>query len=147
MIPSRFLMAGERRSVADTRTVQEARRGSALPACILAWLLPGAGHLYLRRTGKGLTFLVAILALFALGVAWQARLAPYMGLDDPLSFARSLAQMAMGLPYFIARSLGFEAGMVTAPTHEYGNTFTEVGGLLNILVILDAYDTALGRKE
>ena len=35
---------------------------------------------------------------------------------------------------------------MTAPTHEYGNTFTEVGGLLNILVILDAYDIAVGRK-
>jgi hypothetical protein len=31
-------------------------------------------------------------------------------------------------------------------TYEYGNTFTEVGGLLNILVILDAHDTALGRR-
>ena len=30
---------------------------------------------------------------------------------------------------------------------EYGNTFTAVAGLLNILVILDAYDTALGRKR
>ena len=27
------------------------------------------------------------------------------------------------------------------------NTFTAVAGLLNILVILDAYDTALGRKH
>lgn len=133
--------------MADTRIVPDARRGSALPACILAWLVPGLGHLYLRRTGKGLAFLAAILTLFAVGVAWQARLAPYMGLDDPLSFARSLAQMAMGLPYFIARSLGYEAGLVTASTHEYGNTFTEVGGLLNILVILDAYDTAVGRKD
>ena len=35
---------------------------------------------------------------------------------------------------------------MTSVTHEYGNTFTEVGGLLNILVILDAYDTAVGRK-
>jgi uncharacterized protein DUF6677 len=32
-------------------------------------------------------------------------------------------------------------------TFEYGNTFTAVAGLLNILVILDAYDTALGRKH
>ena len=31
-------------------------------------------------------------------------------------------------------------------TYEYGNTFTAVAGLLNILVILDAYDTARGRK-
>ena len=123
-----------------------ARPAAAVPACLLAWLLPGAGHLYLRRTGKGLILLGAILALFLLGVAQDARLQPYLGFDDPLAMLRSLAQMAMGLPYFIARMLGFEAGQVVSVTHEYGNTFTEVGGLLNILVILDAFDTAMGRK-
>lgn len=124
----------------------EARPAAALPACLLAWLLPGAGHFYLRRAAKGLVFLLAIGALFVLGVTLDARLEPHLGLDDPLSFLRSLAQMAMGLPYFVARYLGFEVGQVTSVTHEYGNTFTEVGGLLNILVMLDAYDTAVGRK-
>jgi hypothetical protein len=132
--------------LADSKIITESRRGGVVPAVILAWLLPGAGHLYLRRTRKGVALLATILGLFVLGVFWQARLAPYMGLDDPLAFLRSLAQMAMGLPYFIARSLGYDAGLVTAPSHEYGNTFTEVSGLLNILVMLDAYDTAVGRK-
>ena len=76
----------------------------------------------------------------------DARLQMYLGFDDPLSFLRSLAQMAIGLPYFVARGLGFEAGSVKAVTHEYGNTFTEVSGLLNVLVILDAHDIAVGRK-
>lgn len=133
--------------MSDSKIVTESRRGAAVPAVILAWLLPGAGHLYLRRTTKGLVLLVTILGLFSMGVFWQARLSPSLGLDDLLAFLRSIAQMAMGLPYFIARSLGFEAGMVTAPSHEYGNTFTEVSGLLNILVMLDAYDTAVGRKD
>jgi hypothetical protein len=133
--------------VSDSKIATEARRGAVVPAVILAWLLPGLGHLYLRRTTKGLVLLVTILGLFSMGVFWQARLSPNLGLDDLLAFLRSLAQMAMGLPYFIACSLGFEAGLVTAPSHEYGNTFTEVSGLLNILVILDAYDTAVGRKD
>jgi hypothetical protein len=123
-----------------------ARPAAAVPACLLAWLLPGAGHLFLRRTGKGLLFLGAIGALFAMGVAMDARLQMYIGFDDPLAFLRSLAQMALGAPYFAARALGFDAGLVTSVTHEYGNTFTEVGGLLNILVILDAFDIAMGRK-
>jgi hypothetical protein len=123
-----------------------ANRAAAVPACLLAWLLPGAGHFYLKRTGKGVLFLGAIGALFLLGVGMDARLQMYVGLDDPLAFLRSLAQMALGLPYFAARALGFDAGLVTSVTHEYGNTFTEVGGLLNILVILDAFDTAMGRK-
>jgi hypothetical protein len=121
------------------------RPEDALPACVLGILLPGAGHLYLGRRGKGLFFLAAIGALFLLGLALDARLHIYVGLDDPLAFLRSLAQMAIGLPYFLARTLGIE-GQVTAVMHEYGNTFTEVGGLLNVLVVLDAYDTAVGRK-
>jgi hypothetical protein len=124
-----------------------ARPKAAVPACLLGWLVPGAGHLLLGRGRRGLFFFGALGALFVLGVAMDARLQMYLGLDDPLSFLRSLAQMAIGLPYFVARGLGFEAGNVKAITHEYGNTFTEVGGLLNVLVILDAHDIAIGRKR
>lgn len=121
-------------------------RRSAIAACLFAWLLPGAGHLYLGRRAKGAALGGAILLLFVLGVSMDARLQFYVGLEDPLAFLRSAAQMVMGLPYVIARGLGFEAGEVTSVMHEYGNTFTEVAGLLNVLVILDAYDTAVGRR-
>jgi uncharacterized protein DUF6677 len=33
-----------------------------------------------------------------------------------------------------------------AITYEYGNTFVIVAGLLNMLVALDAFDIAKGRK-
>lgn len=124
----------------------EPRPGTVIPACALAWLAPGAGHLYLGRRSKGLVLMGAVGALFVLGVGMGARLQMYFGLDDPLALLRSLAQVGIGLPYFVARSLGFGAGSVTAVTHEYGNTFTEVSGLLNVLLILDAHDTAVGRK-
>ncbi|HVR70572.1 MAG TPA: DUF6677 family protein, partial [Vicinamibacteria bacterium] len=75
-----------------------ARPAAAVPACLLAWLIPGAGHLLLRRTGKGLLFLGAIGTLFVMGVLMDARLQMYIGFDDPLAFLRSLAQMALGLP-------------------------------------------------
>ena len=122
-------------------------RSGVVPACLLAWVLPGAGHLYLGRRGKGLLFFGAIGALFVLGVAMKSRLQLYLGLEDPLALLFSIAQMAVGVPYFLARALGFEVGQVTAVTYEYGNTFTAVAGLLNILVILDAHDTAVGRKS
>jgi TM2 domain-containing membrane protein YozV len=128
-----------------TVPLDETRR-SAVSAALLAWLLPGAGHFYLRRPGTAMLFLGAIGALFVLGVAMDSRLTVNLGLDDLLASLFSLAQMAIGVPYFAARAMGFEAGQVTSVTHEYGNTFTAVGGLLNILVILDAYDTAVGRK-
>lgn len=121
--------------------------GSAVvPACLFAWLLPGAGHLFLGRRGKGLVFLSCLGSLFVLGVLMESRLEIHLGLDDPLAFIVSIAQMAVGVPYLLARTLGFSEGMVKAVTYEYGTTFTAVAGLLNILVILDAYDTATGHK-
>ncbi len=33
-----------------------------------------------------------------------------------------------------------------AVTYEYGNAFLIVAGLLNMLVVLDAWDIAVGRK-
>jgi hypothetical protein len=117
-----------------------------LPACILAYLIPGMGHIFLGRRARGLAFMGAIGALFFLGVALDARLLPYSGFGDPLALLRSLAQMSVGLPYFLLRTLGYGMGAVTSVNHEYGNTFTEVAGLLNILVILDTYDVAIGRR-
>ena len=36
---------------------------------------------------------------------------------------------------------------VRSVTYEYGNTFLLTAGLMNLLLILDAYDIATGRKE
>jgi hypothetical protein len=36
--------------------------------------------------------------------------------------------------------------VVTSATYEYGNTFMIVAGLLNFLVMLDAFDIGMGRK-
>jgi hypothetical protein len=115
-------------------------------AGLLAWVWPGLGHLYLKRRARGFVLMGALLALFVLGIAMDSRLQLHLGLEDPLALLFSVAQMAVGAPYFLARSLGFEAGMVTSPTYEYGNTFTAVAGLLNVLVILDALDVARGLK-
>ena len=125
------------------KTVHPAK---ALLVCALAWLVPGGGHLVLGRVQRAALFFSCLIAMFVLGVAMDARLQSYVGLEDPLAFLRSAAQTAIGLPYFVARSLGYEAGDVKAVMHEYGNTFTEVAGLLNILILLDAYDTLSGRR-
>ena len=124
----------------------QARPAAALPACVVGWLVPGGGHLLLRRPGKAAVFFSAIGALFVLGVAMDSRLSVSFGLDDLLASLFSVAQVMVGLPYFAARALGYEIGDVQSVTYEYGYTFTAVAGLLNILVMLDAYDTAAGRK-
>lgn len=128
-------------------TLTAVRPARAIPACLLAALLPGAGHLYLKRTAKGLTLLGCIGAMFGLGLLWDARLQMQVALEDPLAVLRSIAQMGVGVPYLLIRGLGGGAGEVTSPMFEYGNTFTEVAGLLNVLIVIDAFDTAVGRKR
>ena len=141
--------------MSETRAASAARDSSrTVAAGLLAWVGPGLGHLFLGRRGKGLVLMGSILALLVLGVAMDSALQLHLGLEDPLALLFSLAQMGAGAPYVIARLLGYgdPAGqaelfaLVKSPTHEYGNTFTAVAGLLNILVILDALDTARGRR-
>ena len=113
--------------------------------CVVSWLVPGAGHLIQGRRQKGLIFLIALPVMFALGLALKGRLFPFV-FSEPLVGLAAVANLGMGVPYFIASVLGLGAGIVTAASYEYGNTFLIVAGLLNMLVVVDAYDVRLGRK-
>jgi len=126
-------------------SAEQAQPGSLVLICLAGWAIPGAAHLWLGHRMKGLVFLVALPLMFALGLLFQGRLFPFE-LSQPLVGLAALADLAIGLPYLVATSLGYGAGQVVAPTYEYGNTFLIVAGLLNVLVILDAYDVAVGRK-
>jgi hypothetical protein len=123
----------------------ETRSGSLVLLCVMSWAVPGAGHLWLGRRPKGVIFLVVLPIMFAIGLALRGRLFPF-DLREPLVCLAAFADIGIGIPYFIAASLGFGTGEVTAVTYEYGNTFLIVAGLLNLLVVIDAWDVALGRK-
>ena len=113
--------------------------------CLAAWALPGAGHLWLGRRSKGAIFLVALPLMFAIGLAADGRLFPF-DLSEPLACLAATASLGVGIPYFVATTLGAGAGQVRAVTYEYANAFLVVAGLLNLLVVIDAYDVAVGRK-
>lgn len=120
--------------------------GPAAAVCVVSWLVPGAGHLMLGRRQKALVFFVALIAMFAIGLALEGRL-PAFDFSDPLVGLAAVANLGMGIPYLLARFvLDLGHGTVTAASYEYGNTFLIVAGLLNLLVAIDAYDVRLGRK-
>jgi hypothetical protein len=113
--------------------------------CAAAWLIPGAGHLWLGRRQKGLTFLVTLTAMFAFGLWIEGRLFPF-DVRQPLVALSAFGDVGIGIPYFVAKALNAGVGRVVAITYEYGNAFIIVAGLLNMLVVLDAFDIAQGRK-
>jgi hypothetical protein len=122
--------------------------GAANPhlAAILAWLVPGAGHFYLGRRGRALAFLAVVAAALAIGCVLDGRLWRVMP-NQPLSVLATLGSMGMGLAYFVLRyATGYE-GNLLAPSFEYGSAFVLTAGLMNLLLVLDAWDIAHGKKD
>jgi hypothetical protein len=124
---------------------EQTQSGGLVLLCLAAWAIPGVGHLWLGRRSKGVIFLIALPLMFAIGLAIHGRLFPF-DLSEPLVCLAAFANLGIGLPYFAAAALGYGTGEVRAVTYEYGNAFLIVAGLLNLLVVIDAYDVALGRK-
>ncbi|OFW05965.1 MAG: hypothetical protein A3I61_06415 [Acidobacteria bacterium RIFCSPLOWO2_02_FULL_68_18] len=83
--------------------------------------------------------------MFACGLWLEGRLFPFE-LTQPLVALAAFADVGVGVPYFVAAATGRGGGRAVAATFEYGNAFLIVAGLLNMLVVLDAFDVAQGRK-
>ena len=137
-------------------------------ACLLAWLVPGAGHFYLGRRGKGIVFATIVLVTFMTGMALQGRV--YLATSEqPLSYLATFANLALGPLDLVGREVSYDRiiyvfppetdralyqdildrtrARILAVTHEYGTTFILTAGLMNILLILDAFDIGIGRKS
>ena len=97
------------------------------------------------RRQKAIVFVIALPLMFLIGLSLHGRVFPFE-MSEPLVGLAAIANLLAGLPWVLTRMLDGGSGMVTAVTYEYGNCFLIVSGLLNFLVILDAYDIALGRK-
>ncbi len=119
--------------------------GNPLAAAALAWVLPGAGHFYLGRRGRGLAFTGLVFLSMLAGVWLDGRLYwPLPG--QPLTFLGTLGEMGFGAAFFVLRYLADYRGEVLAPGFEYGTTFLVTAGLMNLLLVFDAWDISLGRK-
>lgn len=119
---------------------------AAIPACVSGWLIPGLGHLMLGKSGRGLIFFGVVMSMFSLGLYMHGALVP-LDRSDLLALFGGLAELGVGLPYFVVDLLGRGDGDITAVTYEYGYTFLIVAGLLNALIVLDVFDIAVGRKD
>jgi hypothetical protein len=113
--------------------------------CVASWLVPGAGHFWFGRRQKGLVFLLVLPLMFLIGLWLNGRIFPFE-FSEPLVGLAAVADLGIGIPWFLARMSEAGRGVVTSATYEYGNTFLIVAGLLNFLVILDTFDIGMGRK-
>ena len=118
-----------------------------ITAMVFAYLVPGAGHLYLRRTARAVTFFIIVVLMFAIGLAVDGDLYTIGNTGGSLlKLLAAFGSIGSGALYFIAVAMGAH-GDVTSITYEHGTAFTITAGLMNLLLVLDAFDIAEGRKE
>jgi len=116
-----------------------------ITAMVLAFLVPGAGHMFLGRRARGIAYFAIIVFLFVVGLMTDGRLYTVQP-GNVLSVLATAGSMGAGALYFAGRALG-PAGDITSLTFEYGTAFTLTAGLMNLLLILDSFDIAEGRKD
>jgi hypothetical protein len=120
------------------------RRG--VLAAVLALIFPGLGHLFLGRRARAALFAVIVIVAVALGAHLDGNLyTPVSG--HPLTYLATLGCMGMGIPYFLLLYPMHYSGDVTSAGFDYGTAFLLSAGLMNLLLALDAWDIATGRKD
>jgi len=113
---------------------------------LLAWLVPGLGHLYLGDRGRGIVCLITITATFWTGVALGGIRATVDPHNRKLWFIAQLCTAGNTVTgYALHRSIASresEGRKPAATAHwasvDVGVHYTGVAGLLNLLVIFDA---------
>ena len=120
--------------------------GRTQAAMFAAWLVPGGGHLMLGKRVRAVVFFIVIMTAVTVGCLLQGNLYRILP-NQPLTILATLGSMGSGTPYFALRFLLGYQGNVVAPGYEYGSAFMLTAGLMNLLLVLDVFDIARGRKS
>ncbi|MBA2339838.1 MAG: hypothetical protein H0V88_05555 [Pyrinomonadaceae bacterium] len=126
--------------------------GAAWMFGLLSWLVPGIGHLLQGRWRRGVLLGGCVIGLFAAGLLLGGHLFDLTDFSGGLlAQVFGLFDLGSGLLYGVAQMLGLSAANTSESaarsTYEYGNTFLMIAGLVNYLVMLDAFDISAGRKN
>jgi hypothetical protein len=120
------------------------------PAVGLAWLIPGGGHLLLKRTGRGVLLMLAITGMFLCGLMMRgAMFQPQSGdiLTTLINTGGFIGDVASGILYLLSSWLGYAQPDMAGHVHDYGTKFLVTAGLLNVLAMVDTFEIASGRKD
>jgi TM2 domain-containing membrane protein YozV len=124
--------------------------GEWAPAVALSWLIPGGGHLLLRRTGRGILLMSSITLMYLCGLMMRGALFQPQSADLLTTLINTggfIGDVASGILYLLTVWLGYSQPDVAGAVHDYGTKFLVTAGLLNILAIVDTFEIAARRKD
>ena len=114
-------------------------------AILAAWLVPGLGHLLLKRRGRAAIIFLCVGSLAVAGYAMRGQVYSMRG-GDMFEFMGFLSEIGSGAFYFLARLLEPHGANTALVAGVYGTRFLAIAGLLNFLCVLDAWGIARPEK-
>jgi hypothetical protein len=117
---------------------------------LIGWIVPGGGHFFLKRPGRGALLLVSITLMFLIGLMMRGMMfTPQSGdlLTTVINYGGFIGDLASGALYLVTMMVGYSQVDMAGAVHDYGTKFLVTAGLLNILAIVDAYEIAAERKS
>ncbi len=114
-----------------------------VPPVVLAWLVPGAGHFYLRRPIHGAVLLASIAGMFLTGLAMEGRMFTPMSGDlftTIMTYGGYVGDLLSGSLYFTTVAVGYQQEILPGAVHDYGTKFIVCAGFLNLLAMVDVYE-------
>lgn len=105
-------------------------------AALASWMIPGLGQILQGRSRRGILMLLLLVGLFAIGTV----MGEGANLDRERHFFYWGGQFLLGLPTLTAEMIHGHAPLDhEVPYHDLAVVLGCVAGLLNVLVMLDAY--------
>ncbi len=114
------------------------KRKNPVIGLVLAWLVPGAGHFYLGQKGKAVYYFVLITFTFFLGVV----LARFCNVNIERFPWHYAGEIFYGSATLVVQNLTRALTINEFNRFlDYGTLITTVAGLLNIVVMVDYFET------
>jgi uncharacterized protein DUF6677 len=132
----------------DTAMKTEVVKGNQLMGIVVAlagWIVPGLGHLLLRRWSKAAVYFLCVGGLACAGLAMRGGVFG-SGAEDLFDRLGFFADLGAGIFYFFSHQLQAAGPDVAHATGDYGTRLFAAAGMLNILTVLEAYDIGRGGE-
>ncbi len=116
----------------------------ALPTLIV----PGLSHYLLGKKIRALIFFCVIMLTFFFGLLLNGGIFSLTH-GNWLYRLGALAELGLGVPYLVSLIAGINKPtleLISSLMFGYGSTFLITAGLMNMLLMMDAFDIAIGRK-
>jgi hypothetical protein len=132
----------------DETSKVEVSTGSLLMgivACLAGWLVPGLGHLLLRRWTKAAVYFLCVAGLACAGLLMRGGVFA-AGAEDMFDRLGFFADIGTGVFYFLAHNIQTAGPDVAHASGDYGTRLFATAGMLNFLTMLEAYEIGCGRR-